>query len=270
MSGGASPGGRKARRGPSSGSEPRGAAGPAAPGSGPRRLMVFGKVPRAGRVKTRLVPPLDAEGAAALYAAFLRDVLDRCRAAGTRPELWVPRRPGAREELARRHPDAAVRWQADGDLGDRLRAALSAAFRGGAARALVVGSDHPTLPPSHVGEAFAALAGTDVCLGPTPDGGYWGVGARRRAWPASARIFDDIPWSTPDVLEETLARAESAGLCVRRVASWYDVDERRDLERLRRDVEAGSATAAVLDRLDLATPSGAAGDGDRPSPGGRP
>ena len=38
-------------------------------------LVVFAKVPVAGTVKTRLVPPLSFEQAADLYAAFLADAL---------------------------------------------------------------------------------------------------------------------------------------------------------------------------------------------------
>lgn len=215
----------------------------------PPRVMVFGKLPRPGRVKTRLAPVLGEAGAARLYDAFLEDVLELCRAAGTHPELWVPRRSDAGEVLPDRHPDVALRWQPQGDLGDRLRAAFEAAFREDDGRALVVGSDHPTLPPGHVEEALRALEEADACLGPTADGGYWAVGLRRRAWPRAARLFDDVPWSTPDVLETTLARAAEAGVEVRLASAWYDVDEPEDLERLRRDVPPDSATADELARL---------------------
>lgn len=235
-----------------------------------RRVMVFGKLPRAGRVKTRLAPALGDEGAAELYDAFLEDVLARCRAAGADPELWVPRRPGAREELSRRHPGVDLRWQPEGGLGARLRAAFEAAFRDGVGRALVVGSDHPTLPPGHLEEALAALGTADAVLGPTADGGYWAMGVRRRAWPRAARLFEDVPWSTPEVTETTLARADGAGVEVRTVSGWYDVDEPADLERLRRDVSDGSATAGRLERLGRADgpaprPTGA---DDDPGPGG--
>lgn len=241
-----------------------------------RRVMVFGKLPRPGRVKTRLAPVLGDEGAAELYDAFLEDVLARCRAAGADPQLWVPRRPGARDELSRRHPGVGLRWQPEGGLGVRLRAAFDAAFRDGVGRALVVGSDHPTLPPGHLEEALGALRAADACLGPTADGGYWAVGVRRRAWPRAARLFEDVPWSTPEVTEETLARADEAGVEVRLVSAWYDVDEPGDLERLRRDVSDGSATAGRLERLDVGgvpAPGPAEGEGDGgrgPGAGGGP
>lgn len=218
---------------------------------GARRLVVFGKRPRPGRVKTRLAPAVGERAAARLYAAFLDDVLARCRAAGEQPELWLPgpEEGAAPPGPARRH-GVDVRRQPEGGLGERLRAAFDAAFGEGARRAVVVGSDHPTLPPEHVRRAFDALAHVEACVGPTEDGGYWGVGLRGDAWPRAARLFAAVPWSTPDVLETTIARAEEADLTLSRLDVWYDVDDPSDLGRLRRDVREGSATAAELARLE--------------------
>lgn len=251
-----------------------------------RRLMVFGKRPRPGRVKTRLAPALGERAAAALYAAFLDDVLARCRAAGEEPELWLPA-PGAPEaddgpSDRGKGPDArdggeadrplprrrgvAVRRQPDGGLGERLRAAFGAAFREGARRAVVVGSDHPTLPPSHLRRAFGALGDAGACVGPTMDGGYWGVGLRADVWPRASRLFESVPWSTPEVLDTTVARAEEAEVELRRLDGWYDVDDPSDLPRLRRHVRDGSATAAALERLDrrgVGPAAAAAEDGGR-------
>ena len=52
-----------------------------APSNAP--IAVMAKAPRPGRVKTRLVPPLTAHEAAALSAAFLRDVTENIREAGS-------------------------------------------------------------------------------------------------------------------------------------------------------------------------------------------
>lgn len=220
--------------------------------SAPGRLMVFGKVPRAGHTKTRLAPALGEEGAARLYRAFLDDVLELGRSVPAELELWIAPRPGRDDDLGGRRPEVRIRRQAEGGLGARLRAAFRAAFEEGAERALAVGSDHPTLPPGHLREALEALGGCDACVGPTPDGGYWAVGIRRDAWPRAAGLFEDVPWSTPRVLAATMARARRAGVEVARVSAWYDVDEPRDLERLRRDVRPGSATAGALERLGAA------------------
>lgn len=157
--------------------------------------------------------------------------------------------PEAVREIAGRLPGFTPRRQRGDGLGERLRHAFDAAFSDGASRALAVGSDHPTLPPAHLERAFEELEEADAVLGPTADGGYYAVGLRSAAWPAAAEIFRDVPWSTPEVLEATEARARRSGLVVRRLPSWYDVDEPHELGRLREDLEEGSATAEALARL---------------------
>lgn len=212
--------------------------------------MIFGKVPAAGRVKTRLTPALGEAGAAELYQAFLDDVVRRTGMAGVERELWVPVRAGAEERLAGRYGSLRLRWQAAGDLGEKLRSAFSDAFEEGIDRAVVVGSDHPTLPPGRVSSAFRLLESRPAVLGPSRDGGYYAVGIRRDAWPDAAVLFREVPWSTPRVLEATRSRARGAGLELGELEPWYDVDDPDDLERLHRDVDPGSATARALERLE--------------------
>lgn len=213
--------------------------------------MIFGKVPEPGRTKTRLAPVLGEEGAATLYEAFLKDVVDRCREVEAERELWVPRRPGAAARLGRRFPGLTVRWQAGDDLGERLRAAFGRAFGEGARRALVVGSDHPTLPGNLLARAFDALDEARAVVGATRDGGYYALALRADAWPEGETLFRAVPWSTSRVLEATLQRAREAGVQVARLPTWYDVDEPGELERLLGDVRPGSATARALSELGL-------------------
>lgn len=222
-----------------------------------RRLLVFGRWPEAGRTKTRLAPLLGERGAAELYRAFLDDTLRAARAVpDAAVELWVPRRPGA-EALAERYPRVRLRWQASGDLGARLRAAFEAAFAEGADHVLITGSDHPSLPAALLGHGLDALGSAPLVLGPSLDGGYYAVGLRRTAWPDTAVLFRDIPWSTPDVLARTRRRAESAGLTRIELPDWYDVDEPEDLARLRADLPLDSRTArALAGRARVAAPGG--------------
>lgn len=218
------------------------------------RLLVFARPPVRGATKTRLAPALGEEGAARLYRAFLDDTVRLARASGAdEVELWLA---GAEEEAdaGARHPAVPVRRQSGEGLGARLRRAFEAAFREGAARAAALGTDHPTLPPERIDEAFAGLDDADVVLGPTPDGGYYLLALQRSAWPAAAALFREIPWSTSRVAETTRERARQAGLVLDEIGVWYDVDEPHDLERLRRDTAPDSATSRALDRLE-------AGDG---------
>lgn len=215
-----------------------------------RHLLLFARLPEPGRTKTRLAPAVGDRGAAILYRAFLSDVVARIRQVpAERRQLWVPRRPEAAERLGNRFPDMELCWQRGEDLGARLEDALLRAFDEGADRVLIAGSDHPTLPSSHLERGFRALSDVDLVLGPTEDGGYYAVGMRRDARRMVEGLFDDVPWSTADVREATLRRARDRDLGVAELPGWYDVDEPGDLARLRRDVDGDSHTARALRRL---------------------
>jgi glycosyltransferase A (GT-A) superfamily protein (DUF2064 family) len=111
--------------------------------------------------------------------------------------------------------------------------ALDVLFESGASRAVLVGSDSPTLPPAYISDSFQQLEGSDVVLGPTSDGGYYLIGVRARP----GRLLENIRWSTPQAIEDTEARARIAGLSVARLRPWYDIDTCEDLIRLRMELE---------------------------------
>ena len=220
----------------------------------PRHLILFGKVPEAGATKTRLAPALGASGAARLYRAFLDDTVRRTEAVEVeRRGLWLAGDDRGRGRVRERHPGLEVRAQRGDDLGERMARALEEAFSRGAGRALVVGTDHPTLPVERLERAFRLLASVDLVLGPSDDGGYYAVGVRREAWPGAAGIFRDVPWSTDRVLEVTRARARELGLSRRELPEWYDVDRPPELERLRGDAEPDSRSLRVLRALESET-----------------
>jgi glycosyltransferase A (GT-A) superfamily protein (DUF2064 family) len=68
----------------------------------------------------------------------------------------------------------------------------------------------------------------DVVLGPCDDGGYYLIGLRQ----AVPELFREMPWSTPAVLDETVARVRRLGLRLALLPPWFDVDLGADLERL--------------------------------------
>jgi rSAM/selenodomain-associated transferase 1 len=211
-------------------------------------LLLFTKPAVPGRVKTRLIGALSAEQAAELHAAFLDDLLARLL---RRPAPFDLRLAWALED-GEIVPDAAapgLRQEGNG-LGERLFHALAGAA---ATHELVaaIGSDHPALPRAHVDEAFALLAaGAPLVLGPATDGGYYLVGARREA--LSARLFEDIPWSGPEVLARTLERCAELGLAAALLPPGEDCDTPADLARLAaalaRDPRGCPATAGLLAR----------------------
>jgi uncharacterized protein len=204
-----------------------------------RRLLLFTKPARAGRVKTRLIGDLTPAQAAALHTAFVEDLLARLQEA--RCELHLAWALEAGEAL----PEATTFVGGTGlpglrqegeDLGERLYTALAGAAR--EARVVAaLGSDHPTLPVELVEQAFAAVeAGARVVLGPAEDGGYYLVAL---AAPVPRRLFEGIDWSTGRVLAQTLERCRELSIVPELLPEAADVDTPEDLDRLAR-LMAGS------------------------------
>jgi Uncharacterized protein conserved in bacteria (DUF2064) len=81
------------------------------------------------------------------------------------------------------------RLQCEGDLGLKMFQALDRALNQGRERALILGSDSPTLPPSHVVALLSSTA--DVAIGPTEDGGYYAVSCRA----VHLDMFAGVAWS---------------------------------------------------------------------------
>jgi uncharacterized protein len=193
-----------------------------------RRLLLFTKPAREGRVKTRLIGTLTPAQAAGLHQAFLEDLLDRLREGSFDLRLAWALDPG--EPV----PDGAfpgVRQEGD-DLGERLYRALAAAGTE-APSVAALGSDHPTLPLEMVHDAFERLeAGADVVLGPAEDGGYYLIALRASA--VVPRLFEGIAWSTDRVFPDTVERCRELGLRLELLPQASDVDTPEDLDRLAR------------------------------------
>lgn len=195
------------------------------------RILVFGKRPAAGRVKTRLTPPLPADEAATVYEACLRDVVALAARQRARVELWYDDEPDAALYFACLLPHLQSAPQTQGDLGTRMCDAFERSFADGADRVVVIGTDAPTLPETVLNAAFDDLHEIDIVIGPSTDGGYYLIGLRAGAWRAGKSLFVDIAWSGPDVFRKTLERAKQMGLSARVQPGWYDVDTIEDLRQ---------------------------------------
>jgi rSAM/selenodomain-associated transferase 1 len=231
-------------------------------------LGVFGKLPGAEPVKTRLRSRLSQWDVERFYLASLADTLETAGRVVGHPVLFLPDAAGGVDRAGPLLLDAGLDpsvWrrvrrapQLGDGLGPRLENAFSLLLEGRAAAkgALIVGSDSPSLPSEMLFRAFETLAGADLVLGPAIDGGYYAIGLH--AYPAG--LLDGIPWSTEHVLESTRARAQAFGMRVALLETWTDVDRPEDLEVLASQIAArrGSGdpltarhTAAVLASLAI-------------------
>jgi len=216
------------------------------------------KTPRVGEVKTRLVPPLSAEDAAALSAAFIRDAAENiaCAAKVAAIDGYVAFAPPDAEAEFRRllGPAMGLIASPGAGLGASLYDAAADLLADGYGSVCLINSDSPTLPTAILIEAVRTLSlpGDRLILGPAEDGGYYLIGLKR----AHPRLFEDIAWSTSQVFGQTQERARELALPVARLPVWYDVDDIASLERLQSalrktdgEIYPARHTSAVLCQL---------------------
>jgi hypothetical protein len=193
----------------------------------PVAVAVLAKAPLPGFAKTRLIPLLGPERAARLQAQLIVRAVATASAAAIGPvTVWAA--PDAAHAcfraLAAR--GIALACQCDGDLGQRMLTAIAAAD----GPALVIGTDCPALTAEHLGLAADALrGGRDVVVCPAEDGGYVLIGMRS----PHSELFEDMPWSSADVLAETRRRLRRHRLAWLEPVTLWDLDRPEDLPRLR-------------------------------------
>jgi rSAM/selenodomain-associated transferase 1 len=203
------------------------------------QVVVIAKEPLAGKVKTRLCPPLTPSEAARVAAAALEDTLAVVGASNCRAKVvafegesddWVP-------------GGFLVVPQRQGGLGERLAGALDDAWERNGCPILLIGMDTPQVSLSDLVSAAAALLspGVDAVLGPAGDGGYWLIGVRR----PEPGMFAHVPMSTDHTAADQLRRLEALGLTCRVIHERRDVDTMSDARAVA-EMVPNSSFAATL------------------------
>ncbi len=190
------------------------------------RIIIFAKAPQPGRVKTRLIPALGAEGAAALARQMLDHTSAVAIESGLGPvELCMDPPPGDQAWLGvGLPPSLCLSAQSDGDLGARMADAVTR--RLDEAPVILIGTDCVEMDKDLLNTAAVALNQADAVINPCADGGYALLGLRR----FDASLFAGIDWSTTSVSAQTLARFRALGWRVHVGQVVHDVDTPADLD----------------------------------------
>ncbi|MBD2328787.1 TIGR04282 family arsenosugar biosynthesis glycosyltransferase [Alkalinema sp. FACHB-956] len=193
-------------------------------------------------VKTRLIPALGAEGAAQLHrrlaeytiaqaADFLQSRSAREQALDINVEI----------RFAGADQPAMADWlgteytyvhQGEGDLGDRMARSISDGFAQGYSAVILIGTDCPEVTPDLLSEAFSHLSTSDMVIGPALDGGYYLIGVCNNPGIEFSKLFENIHWSTHEVLAKTLNNANSLSLKIKQLKVLSDIDTPEDLKNL--------------------------------------
>ncbi len=230
-------------------------------------LAVMTKAPQAGRVKTRLVPPLTPEEAAELNKCFLRDtaaaISSVCSGGLRRPNaVNTQLLPGAQKAPPQCGPvavytpvgaesaytdvlpaDFSLLPQRGDEFGERLYFAVEDLFKCGFDSLCLIDSDSPTVPAENFEQAVELLSASEdrVVLGPSDDGGYYLIGMKK----PHRHLFEQIDWSTERVLNQTMQRATEIGIEVKLLPTGYDVDDDASLRRLCNELLTDTTSADI-------------------------
>lgn len=189
-----------------------------------RGLIIFVKNPVLGKVKTRLAKTIGNEKALQVYKNLMAHTQQVAIDTETSRYLFYDTEIAHNDEWQQTHFIKGL--QASGDLGDRIGAAFQTVFSK-KEKVIIIGSDCPEISSDIIEEAFDKLDLADVVIGPTHDGGYYLIGMK--AYHAS--LFEDIAWSTEQVLTQTKEKITQQGLLFTLLKQLSDLDYEEDLNK---------------------------------------
>ncbi len=208
------------------------------------QIGLFAKHWTPGATKTRLADSIGSELAANCSKEFLKTTLRRLsNIRASRLSHLLAFAPAEKQsEFFELLVGLAFEWQVTpqsaGDLGEKMTRYFEQAFASGHESAFLLGSDSPDFPMQAVETGLNWLDESSVnhhgklVLGPATDGGYWCIGAKGVVPP----IFEQMPWSQPNLLECTLKQLDQLGwhngTDYLLLDEWYDVDTMEDLQSL--------------------------------------
>ena len=204
-------------------------------------VTVMAKAPIAGEAKTRLGREIGYPAAAALYRGLLRDTL--AVIADLLPSSSASHRSVVCPD--QRHlglltsmipPNWTATAQRRIGLMGGIVDAFDEAFQDGADITVVTDADSPYALLEHL-VPCADLAGRhDVILGPTTDGGYYLIAARRDAWSQLPELLLGTTFQSDTICRATVERAVALDLSAELGAVSYDIDTASDLARFTLDL----------------------------------
>ncbi|MAA78627.1 MAG: hypothetical protein CL916_05160 [Deltaproteobacteria bacterium] len=185
-----------------------------------QRIVLIGKDAIPGQVKTRLQPDISANNAAHIYKEIAIHI---CQTAlETNIPVEISFRGDTCSTFAKKLKNlgCTLYVQTHYDLGSIIHRALHRADR-----VVAMGMDMPLITTT---EIYDAMNRQEIVFGPAEDGGYWLIAAKKPI----RRIFEDIDWSTDQVLAQSTQRCQDNNIAFSFASTHYDIDTGADLTRL--------------------------------------
>ncbi len=198
----------------------------------PNVLLYFVKYPTPGKVKTRLAKTVGEQEAARLYSELAErnlEVIEFLHQSHVF-DLVIVYDPPEKSEDIKRWLSLSCEYspQCEGGLSERLTHSFYEVIQRGAKRVMALGSDTLGLTSDIIQHGFEALESNDVVVGPAEDGGYYLIGLSS----FQPGLFQEIPWSTNAVLQQTYSRISTLGLSYQTLSQLQDLDEMKTGEQV--------------------------------------
>ena len=190
-------------------------------------LIIFVKSPIAGEVKTRLAADIGDEKALEIYWQLLQITKKVALQFNGSKMIWSNKDWSDNSDF---WPIETFQFhlQKGTDLGEKMTKAFDYHFKEGFTKLILIGSDCPEINISILNAAEQALDHHDLVIGPATDGGYYLIAMKEVHY----ELFQNMEWSHPQVLEQSLQRAKSKSLSVHLLQTLSDIDNVADLNLL--------------------------------------
>jgi len=218
-----------------------------------RCAVVFLKAPEKGEVKTRLSKIIGNEIALNVYKRFALDLIETLK--NIECNITICYHPSHAESCIIRWLGNSYAYSAQkgNDIGERMANAFIRSFSKGFHRVILVGADIPDLTAKIIDDAFSSLQKYPAVIGPALDGGYYLLGFNSNIFIPD--VFEDIPWGTDRVYEQTLTGFEKKRLQVHTLPIWRDIDTYKDLVHFykinKKNRSAAKNTVSYLAHIDF-------------------
>lgn len=191
-------------------------------------IIIFAKYPKHGNVKTRLAKTLGENVATKFYISCASHVFKeslKLRRAVV-PFLFYPDQEKSDELKKWAGGKFIYKIQIGTDLGQRMSNAFAEVFKNNFEKVLIIGTDIPDISSTLINQAFFELEKNDIVVGPSTDGGYYLLGIKK----FHPDLFNNIPWSSEEVLNKTLNIINQQDLKFSLLPKLMDIDTEEDLK----------------------------------------
>lgn len=195
-------------------------------------LIIFIKNPELGKVKTRLARTVGDVKALEIYLQLQeithKTILEYAKEAPILPYLFYSNFIDSDDKWP--NDFYVKKVQTGADLGERMLHAFQDVLKKHQ-KACIIGSDCPTLSASIISQAFESLEDNAYCIGPSVDGGYYLLGINQTVETDIDFLFENIAWSTENVLPETVKRIGENNQKYVLLPTLNDIDDEEDWQQ---------------------------------------